>query len=66
MSEPTNLYIEIIQREGSPDTSALTSINTSVEKTEGWEERLMLKIAHALGFDDATSVEIKTPDGRFE
>ena len=58
MTDPVTLYLEITTREGAPDAVGSTTISANVEKVEGWEEELLLKIAHAIGADSATSVTI--------
>lgn len=58
MADPVTLYVEITSREGAPDAVGSTTISVNVEKVEGWEEALMLKVAHALGKDNATSITI--------
>ena len=66
MAEPTVLFVTISMCENEPDGLGKKTIGINEEMKEGYEERIMLKLAHALGFDDATSVEIITPDGRFD
>jgi len=52
------LYVTIAQRENDPDAPAVSTITATIEKNDGWEEALLLKIAHALGKDSATSVTL--------
>jgi hypothetical protein len=52
------LYVSIVQRENDPDAPAASTTTAVVEKLDGWEEALLLKIAHALGKDSATSVTL--------
>ena len=68
VKDGAEIHLQIQAFNGAPADggSMIVSFGITKEKTKGFEEGIMLALAHALGWDDATSVEIITPDGRFD
>jgi len=60
VADGTELHVQIQFHKDSADGPTVVSIGLTEEKTEGYEERLLLKLAHALDLNDATSVTVNT------
>ena len=57
MSTPTpKLFVKVEYKQGAMGTP--TTLNVSDKMTDGWEKRILLKVAHALDLDDATEVRL--------
>lgn len=60
VSEGTGLFVQIQVREGDNTGPQVHAVGMTDEKTEGWEHRFLMKLAHAIGLDDATSITVNT------
>ena len=60
VADGTELHVQIQFHTDSADGPTVVAIGITEEKTEGYEERLLLKLAHALDLNDATSVTVNT------
>ena len=58
MSDTTVLYCQLHISENEPDGPGKKIISFNDEMTEGYEERLLMKLAHALNLDDVTSITL--------
>ena len=60
VSEGAPLFIQIQIKENDNNGKQIHSIGLTDEKTPGWENRFLMKLAHAIGLDDATSITVNT------
>lgn len=60
VEDGTELHVQIQFHKDSADGPTVVSIGLTEQKTEGFEERMLLKLAHALDLNNATSVTVNT------